>query len=47
MSDGLIVGSVDRGDEVALPENCILRDNLATEVGDLLIHLLQTVGVLV
>src|SRR5216683_4653609 len=47
MSDGLIVGSLDNGDEVALPEDRILRYNVATEVGNLLIHRLQTVGVLV
>jgi hypothetical protein len=35
MSDGLIVGSLDNGDEVALPEDRILRENVATEVGNL------------
>jgi hypothetical protein len=47
MSDGLIVGSLDDGNEVALPQDRILRDNVATEVGNLLIYLLQTVRILV
>ena len=32
---------------IALPEHGVLRDNLAAEIGKLLIHLVQTVGVFV
>ena len=47
MSDGLIVGSLDDGDEIALPEDRLLRDHLAAEVGYLLVHLFKAVGIFV
>ncbi len=47
MSHRLIVGGLDDGDEIALPQHRVLRDHPATEVGDFLVDLLQPIGVFV
>ena len=44
MSNGLIVWSRDNSYKVALAQDRILRENVATKVSDLLIHPLKTVG---
>ena len=45
--DSGVVGGLDDGHEIALSEHRVLGNHLATEVGDLLVHLLHAVGILV
>src|SRR6266849_7389599 len=47
VGNGLVIGRLDDGDEIALPEHRVLRDHLAAKVGYLLVHLFEAIGIFV
>jgi hypothetical protein len=47
MSHRRVVGGLDDSNEIAVPEHRVLGNHLAAEFGDLLVHLLHAVRILV